>query len=188
MSIGPGIMIERTLELCRNRELSIGYISVHPEHGVFLGITGENLHPVFKQITELDEEQMIPVVSTPELNEYQCPDTIILECHSYKVDITDPEQKYTRAGDIIEDGDVKLTDKNDVRLKLGPNSNIFTRAAQRALVPVINHVTNAARYLGHHFSNASTPFNSAPSFGAVYQELASNARSLTTPQASQKLV
>lgn len=116
----------------KNMIEGIGFIAVHPEKGIFLGVD-ENRSPVFSPIQSIEAEQQIPAFFDPEtVTHSACKDQIIFECELVKVDNVDLDNQVVTAKNIIEDGQIKNVDKGLMPSRMEIHSDRFSRAFHSA--------------------------------------------------------
>lgn len=118
----------------------IGYIAVHPDKGVFLGVD-ETQTPIFRQPSEIDSSQEIPVFFEPDKISFQATkDKSIFECTGYKVKGADMNSNTVSAADAIENGQIKITQDGNFADKFpvfnGRLERAFHKAAHLLLDPL----------------------------------------------------
>lgn len=113
-SIGMVAEIQRQREAAENKKARTGFIAVHPELGVFLGID-KNKEAVFRPLAALAPEQSVPAVFQPQdMPTSSGPDRRILACTLYAVYVPDVDNRVTYGADILRsDGGIKT--KPDAR-------------------------------------------------------------------------
>lgn len=120
-------LAEQFSQADHNKRNKIGFIAIHPQDGVFLGVD-ENKTSIFKPAAELDADQMIPTFRIHDwVSSEACTDERIVECSCYLVDVADTEKQLARAGDVIKDGEVKLTEKPAPFKVVENTDDIFSR-------------------------------------------------------------
>lgn len=101
-SIGAVVAMERAREADRNKENGAGFIAVHPEKGIFLGVD-DNRKTVFIPVAELDLAQPVPVFMHPQyVATESTSDPSILDCEVHRVLMTDTENQTSLASDVID--------------------------------------------------------------------------------------
>lgn len=102
-SPGAAAAMQRAREAENNFNNNVGYIAVHPEKGIFLGVDRDSKETVFEAIEKLEPDQPVPVFFHFHFIPWQaCPDTGILDCNAVKVAVSDRDREITRAKDIVD--------------------------------------------------------------------------------------
>lgn len=94
--------IRRAMEAIENQKKGAGFIAVHPDKGVFLGVD-EMHHSVFIPIAQLEPAQPIPVFFHPQyVGTTSTPDPSILDCDVHRVKVTNIADRTVLASDVID--------------------------------------------------------------------------------------
>lgn len=115
-----------------NQEAGIGYIAVHPEHGVFLGVD-EDKKAVYQKTTDIEPSQQIPAFYGEGGASGASTDKSILDCTLHKVENIDKDAKTVIASNVIdENGEILATDKGHFGQTMDMDNSFLARSFHSA--------------------------------------------------------
>lgn len=116
-------------EATQNQVNKTGFIILHPEKGLFLGVDDKR-EPVFAGLADIAPQQPVPTFLHPaHATIFSYGDNSVLECSFLRVTTPNPDDQTVLAGDIIKDGEVQKAEIEGLHSVYGSKKSIFNIVA-----------------------------------------------------------